>query len=228
MNLEEKGFIHKYHLICGVIGCSITVLNMLFLTLMKNGILRVEYHLFYSVILPNTVAKLFLCVWVLHYCITKKYKRDVNILARDILGLVIANVLVIAFDESTILYYLSQTIPCAMILVFMLIIITRLRDAITTKKDTDRVLILNILLYVMIVLQVFIMAISFSNYDPYLVSFVGISYLAAVIGMIEINRVEKIAQMAVAEDSDSIDPETDDDSSSDDDEEDEFDEEDDY
>lgn len=169
----------------------ISIAYLVLLLLVKNRAVRMEYNLFGFIITPNALARIVLGGWVYYYSSTRAYGKDIHIFAKDLLGLLALNIVVTALDESTSLYYLVQSITNLMIMIFMMLLINQKKFTVRSKKHANLGFFANIFLCLSIALIVFIVVISFSNYDAYLVTFTAVSHLCIIIGMIITRVIEK-------------------------------------
>ncbi len=202
--MKEKGFINKYFTAFGVTGSLLAALNIVLIILLKNGIVRAEFNLFTFIVLPNFISKALLVCWGLHYTKKGAFVRDVNSFAKAIVGLVIANIIVVAADESTVTYYLAQAFTNLMIAIFLSNLIFQRSYAARNKKYASFGFVARMFIYLSMILMVFLIAISFTAYDPYLVTFTVISHVCTAIGFLLSGFIEKkyviIIRESVAED----------------------------
>lgn len=174
-----------------MIGSVLAALNIILIVLLRNGLVRAEFNLFGFIVLPNFIAKLFLVLWALHYTQKGKYGRDIISFAKAIIGLIIANIIVVAVDESTITYYLVQAFTNLMIIIFMSNIISQRSYAARNKKYANYGFVANMFLYLSIIIMVVLIAISFTAYDPYLVTLTVICHICTAIGFMLVWYIEK-------------------------------------
>ena len=189
--MKEKNFISRFYTAFGVIGSALSALNILLIILMRNGIVRAEFHLFFFIVLPNFIAKLFLALWAFHYTRRGLVGRDINSFAKAILGLVIANIVVVAADESTVTYYLVQAFTNLMIAIFLSNLISQRSYAARNKKYASFGFVSSMFIYLSMILTVFLIAISFTSYDPYLVTLTVISHICTAVSFVLVGIVEK-------------------------------------
>lgn len=190
--LKDNKFINRAYLPAGIISSVVPIISLLSIILFRNGFLRVEYNVFFFVIFPNFIAKLFLMFWSLRYAVTRAYGRDVNDFAKSLIGLAIVNMIIIAMDETTKFYYLAQSFTAAIYSVFMCVLVYQRRHAIRAKKYASMGFGISIALYLTIALQVFSVAISLMDgYDAYQLTVIIIFYLATIFNMIGVSFMEK-------------------------------------
>lgn len=175
----------------GILGSVVAALNIVLVILLKNGIVRAEFNLFAFIVLPNFIAKVLLFLWGRHYTKKGVYPRDINSFAKAILALIIANIVVVAADESTVTYYLVQAFTNLMIAIFLSTIISQRSYAARNKKYASFGFVAKMFIFLSIILKVFLIAISFTAYDPYLVTLTIISHVCTAIGFALVGFVEK-------------------------------------
>lgn len=190
--LKDNKFINRIYLPAGIISCVIPIISLISIIFFKMGILRVEYNVFFFVILPNFIAKFFLMIWALRYSVTKAYGRDVNDFAKSLIGLAFVNMIIIAMDETTKFYYLAQSFTAAIYSVFMCVLVYQRKHAIRAKKYASAGFGISVVLYLTVALQVFSVAISLMDgYDPYQLAVIIIFYLVSIFNMIGVSYMEK-------------------------------------
>ena len=189
--MQKKSFIKDNYMIWGVLGNLISIAYLLLLLLVKNKAIRMEYSLFGFIILPNALARIVFMGWTYYYAKTHAYGKDIHVFAKDLIGLLVVNILVTAFDESTSLYYLIQAITNLMFMIFMTLLINQKKFTVRSKKHANLGFFANIFLCLSIALIVFIVVISFSNYDAYLVTFTGVAHICIIVAMIITRVIEK-------------------------------------
>ena len=189
--MQKKNFIKDNYMVWGILGNLISIAYLVLLLLVKNRAVRLEYNLFGFIITPNALARLVLVGWAYYYSKTGAYGKDIHVFAKDLIGLLVVNIVVTALDESTSLYYLVQAITNLMFMIFITLLINQKKFTVRSKKYANVGFFANIFLCLSIALIVFIVVISFSNYDVYLVTFTAVAHLCLIISMVLTRIIEK-------------------------------------
>ena len=186
-----KRFVSKYYTLFGCIGSFSAFLNILAVIFVSIGIMRAEYNMFSFLVLPNFISKLIVSVWLYYYTYSTSYGKDIRELAKMILGVIAINILFVALDESTVTYYFIQAVANLALVVFMCILTSRCRYASRNKRHATVGFVALIFMYLLIAFIAITMFLSFTSYDPYLVTFTGVSHLCVTAGFVFMYFVEK-------------------------------------
>lgn len=188
--MRKKSIIDKTYVACGVSSSVLAILNLLVIIFIRTGFIRAEFNIFFFLVLPNFISKALMVVWALHYTVRGVYGRDINTFAKTILGLLAANIAFVAIDESTVTYYLIQGLTNLILVVFMCVVISQRRFAVREKRYATFGFVSNVFLYISMALMAFLIVISFTEQDPYLVTLVTVSHLCVAIGIILTSFIE--------------------------------------
>lgn len=189
--MQKKNFIKDKYMLWGILGNLISIAYLVLLLLISNRAVRMEYNLFGFIITPNAIARIVLMGWAYYYSKTGAYGKDIHVFAKDLIGLLVVNIVITALDESTSLYYLVQAITNLMFMIFMTLLINQKKFTVRSKRYANLGFFANIFLCLSIALIVFIVVISFSNFDAYLVTFTAVAHLCIIIGMVITRVIEK-------------------------------------
>lgn len=197
MNRHLRKFVANNSFWFGIGGAVFALLNIVAVIFIKIGVLRIEFGIFSCIILPNFIAKLIISVWLYYYTFNTSYGKDIRELAKMMIGVMAVNILFVAFDETTVTYYLIQGVANLALAIFSSIVISRCRYATRDKRYATMGFVTSMFMYLIIAFNVALIFISFSNYDPYLVTFVGVSHILAAIGCVFVKVMENNVKRAV-------------------------------
>ena len=179
-------FIKKYNKVIGITGCILTMIAYTILLCIGTNVMRVEFNFVVHALFPVLISKVFIFLWCMYHAFSKDYDLGTRIYAKNLLIVIIVNMIITALDTEMNYFFLVQSLTSLLMIVLMVIIINQRRFA-----------IINIFLCICIAGFTVLTFTSFKN--QYVILFVGTiaANIMLMIAMYVVDDVEKKFQRAL-------------------------------
>lgn len=190
-------FIKKYNKVIGITGCILTMIAYTILLCIGTNVMRVEFNFVVHALFPVLISKVFIFLWCMYHAFSKDYDLGTRIYAKNLLIVIIVNMIITALDTEMNYFFLVQSLTSLLMIVLMVIIINQRRFAIRSKKYSAKIYVINIFLCICIAGFTVLTFTSFKN--QYVILFVGTiaANIMLMIAMYVVDDVEKKFQRAL-------------------------------